>query len=177
MIAFTFLLIGCGGSGGMQAVNGPSWYTGVEGEDPGFLYGKANAKSSDMQLAIDKATADARSQVAQAVKVRVDDDTKTMKQEAGQQDSMDVTKFFSEASELIASETLSGSTVDKQETFKDGGIYSSFVRVKYNKSGVDASLVQKVKDDQEMYARFRAQQAFKDLQDSVDKMKQQEGNK
>ncbi|HLX13506.1 MAG TPA: hypothetical protein VKS81_11895 [Bacteroidota bacterium] len=172
IIAAMAFLAGCGGGG--NSASGDSVYIPQWPEDTGFIYGLANEKSADMELAIDKATASARTKIAQSIKTRVDDDTKRMKQEAGQQDSMNVTKFFSQASELITSESLTGSTMDKQEVKKEGAIYSAWVRVKYPKGGVDQSVVNKVKDEQEMYARFRATQAFKDLNDSVEKMKKDE---
>ncbi len=72
ILILSFLFIRCGGSQPLPETDKmdiPEWFLNPPA-DPSYFYGTATATSKDMQLAIDKATTDARAKVAQQIEMK-----------------------------------------------------------------------------------------------------------
>jgi len=68
IVAMSLMLIGCGGASSLQSTDTgdvPEWFSNVP-KDPNFLYGAKTATSQDLQLALDKASTDARAEIDQS---------------------------------------------------------------------------------------------------------------
>ncbi len=77
--------------------------------------------------------------------------------------------MFTQAEKTIVSTTLQGSKVRSQKIVKDGDLWRAYVLVEYPIGAANEALMQQIKNNNQMYTRFRASQAFKELQDEVDK--------
>ena len=67
------------------------------------------------------------------------------------------------------STSLSGSKVRSQKLCKDGDIWRSYILVEYPLGAASEALMQQLKQNEQMYTRFRSTQTFKDLDDEVQK--------
>lgn len=172
-------IAGCGGSKSLQSAGTgdiPGWYTNVP-QDPNYLFAANSQTSQDMQLAIDKATEAARTDIGRQEQVRVEGLQKRFSEETGTGSDAQLLQMFTQAEKTVVSTTLQGSRVKKQKIVRDGNLWRAYVLVEYPIGATNEALMQEIKSNNEMYTRFRASQAFKELQNEVnqyDKYKQEQ---
>jgi hypothetical protein len=159
------ILVGCGSS--QKTVDMSDWETLPN--DPNFFYAMNTQVSQDMQLAINKATADARAEIARQVELKVNGLQKRFMEETGAGDNAQLLSMFTEATKTVVSVALTGSRVAKQKTQKEGNGWRAYVLVEYPIGAVNQALQQQIKNREELYTRFRASQAYKELDDEVQK--------
>ncbi len=160
----------CGGSQSMQsAATGdiPEWYTNLP-QDPNYLFAANSQSSQDMQLAVDKATEGARADIARQLQTKIEGLQKRFTEETGTGSDAQLLQMFTQAEKTVVDETLTGSTVKNQKIVKDGGMWRAYVLVQYPVGAANTALMQQIKNNNQMYTRFRASQAFKELQNDVD---------
>ncbi|HUI29855.1 MAG TPA: hypothetical protein VLX91_06530 [Candidatus Acidoferrales bacterium] len=165
------ILIGCGGSKSMQSANTgdiPDWFTNVP-QDPNFLYAANTQASQDLQLAIDKAVTGARSEIGRQLEVKLEGLQKKFSEETGTGSDAQLLQMFTQAEKTVVSTTLNGSRVKYQKQVKDGELWRSYVLVEYPIGAANTALMEQIKNNNQMYTRFRASESFKELQDEVDK--------
>ena len=165
------VLIGCSGSRGTQTANTgdiPDWFTNVP-QDPNFLYAANTQASQDLQLAIDKAVTGARSEIGRQLEVKLEGLQKKFSEETGTGNDAQLLQMFTQAEKTVVSTTLNGSRVKYQKQLKDGELWRSYVLVEYPIGAANSALMQQIKNNDQMYTRFRASESFKELQDEVDK--------
>ena len=63
VLAIAALLGGCAGTGGWNKIDTP--------DDPNYLFATGNAESQDLQLAIDKATMNARAEIGRMLELKI----------------------------------------------------------------------------------------------------------
>ena len=77
------------------------------------------------------------------------------------------------ASKGVASTALKGTRVAKQDIDREKGkeldLYRAYVLMELPVKAIDAALVGKVKENTDMYTRFRASQGFKELESEIEK--------
>ncbi len=172
VISFAALLIaGCGGSKGMQGASEgdiPDWYNNHP-QDPNYFYAASTATSQDLQLAVDKATTAARTEIGRMVDTKVSGLQKKFDEETGIGKDAQLLQQFTEASKTVVSTSLSGSQVVKQKQLKDGDMWRAYVLVQYPVGAANEALQQQIKSNEQMYTRFRSSQTFKELDDEVQK--------
>ena len=173
LLAISLLvLIGCRGSSetGKTAGAGdvPDWYNNPP-EDPNFIYAVGTATSQDLPMAADKATASARAEIARVAEARVQALQKKFDEEVGLTTDAQLQQMFTQASKTVVSTLLSGSRLKKQEQSKVGDLWRSYVLLDYPIGAANQTLVQQIRNNQQMYTRFRATQTFKELDDEVSK--------
>lgn len=164
-------IIGCSGSESMQsAATGdiPDWYTNVP-QDPNYLFAANTQSSQDMQLAIDKATEAARADIGRQMQVKIEGLQKRFSEETGTGNDAQLLQMFTQAEKTVVSTTLQGSRVKQQKIVRDGNLWRAYVLVEYPIGAANEALMQQIKNNDQMYTRFRASQTFKELQDEVDK--------
>ncbi len=167
-LAFSLLaiaLIGCGSS--QKTVDMSDWETLPN--DPNFFYAMNTQVSQDLQLAINKATADARAEIARQVEVKVNGLQKRFMEETGAGNNAQLLAMFTEATKTVVSVALTGSRVAKQKTEKEGNGWRAHVLVEYPIGAANQALQQQIKNREELYTRFRASQAYKELDEEVKK--------
>lgn len=141
---------------------------GVELSAVGYAQ-KSKAGNSFMKQ---MATADARVQLAQIFKTRVQNMVKQYAETTGAADTETVNKVNTSVSKLITNETLVGSRIFRTRTSPKGGLY---VLV-----GLDSTRVQQVAEeslktsmnnDQALWQEFKAKKAQDELAADIAKMK------
>jgi hypothetical protein len=144
----------------------PEWFT-TPPSDPDFLFGAKTETSTDMQMAVDKATTAARADISRQLEVKMQGLEKQFKEEVGTGDNTTFLGQFTQATKSVTSQTLTGSKVKQNKILKDGNKFRAYVLVEYPIGAANKALMEKIKQNQELYTRFRAGQAFEDLDKSV----------
>jgi hypothetical protein len=165
-------LSGCGGgSKALQSASTgdiPEWFTSIP-KDPNVFYAANTQVSQDLQLAIDKATQGARTEISRMVETKVSAMQTRFTEETGTAGNAQLLDMFTQANKAVVSTALAGSRVSKQKQLKDGNTWRAYVLVEYPTGATTAALMQQIKNNEQMYTRFRASQTFKDLDDEVKK--------
>ena len=165
-------MVGCGGGAPetteeKQLSTLPDWYINVP-QDANYLYAAATATSKDMQLAVDKAKQQARVDVASQLDVKIKGLTKKFDEEVGLNEDSELLASFTQASKSVVSTTLQGSRVEKQEILTEGSMFRAYVLMQLPWGEARAEMLKKIKDSQNLYTRFRASQAFEELDKEVE---------
>jgi hypothetical protein len=177
------LAAGCGGGATtMQSADTgdiPVWYSHVP-QDSNYIYAVNTATSQDMQLAYDKATTNARAELGRQVELKVSGLQKRFEEETGVAQDAQLMQQFTQATKTVVSTTMTGTRVKEKSHVKDGNVYRAYVLMDYPIGAANAALLQAIKANEQMYTRFRASQAYKDLDTETKKyedQKKEEGKK
>jgi hypothetical protein len=165
------LLAGCGGSKEVAqpgASDIPDWYT-TPPSDPNFLFAPKSATSADMQLAIEKASADARADISRQMEVRVQSLVKKFDEEVGTGNDTQLLSQFTSASKQVTSNVLTGSKIKYQKVTREGNGYRAYVLMQLPVGAAADQLLQSMKKNDKTYTRFRATETFKELDDEAKK--------
>ncbi len=146
----------------------PSWYLSPP-HSPDTVWAVNSAISSRMQIAIDKATMNARTNVAQQINVIVKNLMKSYEEEVSTEVKPVVLSQYSGVAKHVASASLQGSYVVEQKICQKGDFYEAYVKVAYPLHSVKKQLLQQIKNKQELYTRWRASQAFRELENEFKK--------
>lgn len=172
ILCLALTVFNCGGSkqGLSDADEGdvPDWFTNTP-QDPNYLFAATTASSRDLQIAIDKAVQAARVEIGRQTDVRIQGIQKRFDEEVGIGDDAELLQSFTAASKTVVSTSLAGSRISKQKQSKDGNLWRAYVLVEYPIGAANEALMQAIKKSQQMYTRFRATEAFKDLDAEVAK--------
>jgi hypothetical protein len=82
-------------------------------------------------------------------------------------------------SKSIVSDSLTGSHVSKQKLDAEGGVYRAYVMMSMPIGEANARFVEKIRAQKQLYTRFRATEAFEELDREVqeyEEWKQQQLN-
>ena len=153
----------------------PSWFMMTpEPDDVYAVYATGEATSRKMNIAMQKASQQARMNLGQSISAKVQSLIESMVEEAGMGENVQITEFYSEASKSVSNETLSGATVVKKYPYQtSSGGYRVYVLMGLKKAPFDnaasKAIVSKVQENQEeaMYANFKKTQAFNRLEESL----------
>jgi hypothetical protein len=171
-VALVLIAVGCAGSKKMKAPGGgklkvPEWYLDVpKGDDR--LVGVATATSLDLQTAIDKAKQDGRAEIARQLDVRVTGMSKQFVEETGINDDAELLGMFTQVSRSVISDSLTGSRIAEQDLSREGTGYRAYVMMEMPIGEANARFVERIKAQQRLYTRFRASEAFEELDRQVE---------
>lgn len=165
------MLFSCGG--GKSTVKGsnieaPEWYLNPP-QDPNFIMAVATATSPDMQLAIDKAKNLARADIAQQLEVKIKGLEKNFREQVGGGEDAQLLEQFTSVNKTVVSNVLRGVRVKQQDIKKEGNVFRAYVLMEMPFGAAAEELLNQMKKQKEMYTRFRATQAFQELEKEVDK--------
>ena len=145
----------------------PDWFTKPPAADDRF-YAVATAESRDMQLAIEKAAAASRGQLAQQMEVKYGGVAKRFQEEVGATNS-ELLDQFTTAYKLVSSQSLTGSRAKEQKVVPGDGTYRAYVLMEMPVGEANKALMAKLASQQALYTRFRSTQAFKELNEELEK--------
>ena len=183
LLSLIILWTGCGGgkqagrieisgeSKGEEAISVPDWFLNPP-EDPNYLYSPVTATSKDLQLAIDTAKHQGQVDVTQQLQTKVSGMFKRFREEVGAGEDAELIAQTTSASKAVVSETINGCKASKQEVKKEGTVYRAYVLMEMPIGEANAAMMAKIKATQNMYTRFRATQAFDELNEEVEKYEQ-----
>jgi len=168
------MLVGCGskapetGVTNATALNVPNWFVSPP-QDPNYLFSSTTAMSRELQLAIDKAKQMSRADLGTQLEVKVEGMTKNFTEEVGANQDTELLTQFSEASKSVVATVLKSARVKDQEITVENGIYRAYVLMELPLGAANAALMQQIKNNQNMYTRFRSTTAFGELETEVEK--------
>jgi hypothetical protein len=144
----------------------------------GGLAAVGMGESRSMPLAVEKAKADGRTELAMIINTKVDALRKRFVEGVGEGKNEEINALFSSAAKQLASADIAG-TVPKDIKFdtKDG-ITRAYALMMQNPKILAAALENAGQANKSMYNRFRASQAFSELDAEVKKyeeFKKQQG--
>ena len=152
-------LMGCAGSK-MQTIEVPS--------DPDHFYAVGMGESSNLQLAIDKASTNARAEIGRQLNIKVENLMKVFLEEVGNTDP-ELSEYSSSTTKTVVSTELMGSKIKEQKYQEKDGKYQATVLVEYPIGQANAALMAQIKKNEAMYTRFLASEGFKELEAEVQK--------
>jgi hypothetical protein len=170
--ALAISLVACGGAKKMPTTHGkkglktPEWFVKPP-EEKDALVGVATATSLDLQTAIDKAKQDGRVEVARQMDVRMKGLSRRFVEETGLDEDAELLGMFTQVSKSVVSDSLTGSHVAKQQLGREGGVYRAYVMVEMPIGEANAAFVEKIRSQERLYTRFRASEAFEELDREV----------
>ncbi len=172
LVVLAAALLGCGGGPkSLQSASEcdvPDWYSNTP-QDAHYLLAAKTATSQDMQVSLDKATTDARTEIGRQADLRVQGLQKKFDEEVGVANDAQLLQQFTEANKTVVSTSLSGSRIRSQKMCKDGDIWRSYVLVEYPVGAASEAFMQQLQKNDQMLTRVRSSQTFKELDQEVQK--------
>jgi len=169
VLLLVFLLSACGGSKDLSKTDTgdiPEWYLTTPTADD-YIYAAASSTSRDMDLAITKASTEARAKIARTMEVKINSMQKKFEEEIGEGENSEFLSQFTQATKTIVSTELNGSQIAKKELVKDGKNWRAYVLAKYPIGAAQKAFLNKISNDNNLYTRFRATEAFAELENDV----------
>jgi len=145
----------------------PEWFLNPPTAEDAW-YGVGVSKKKNPQLAKTAATALARQEISERIEIKVQSMVKNFMQESGVGETAQALEFTEAVTKQVASNTMSGSRVDKVYSSNDGTMY---VLVEYSLEQVKKSALSAAKSaarEEALYNEFKASQSFDELDASVD---------
>jgi len=156
--------------------NIPGWFTDPP-KDPNYLYGTATGTSPDLGTAIIYAENDARTDITGQIQTKVTALFQLFREESRSRNDRKLISLSKAISQEVVSEVVSGIRTAKKEIVSEGTMkFRGYVLMEMPIGMANAALVKKVRANNRMYTRFRASEAFKELEEEVLKYNQAKEN-
>ena len=131
-----------------------------------------------MQLSVDIAILNAKTVLADRINSSLSSKTKNFISRIGSSDldaavSQDMERA---TTNLIADVDVAGYYVDQTRLIQDGPQYRAYVLLSYSDAEANKILVNRIRKDRVLLEKIRATSAYKDLEESVDKKRNQNLN-
>lgn len=162
LIGFSIIFNGCGGR--YSPVNLP--------DDPNYIFATGRASSPELQTALDIAAINARTQIVRELDTYIKNYQKKFDEQTGFGENAELIQQFTQATKAVSEKSLSLSKMIDQKWEEDDGIFYTTVVVRYPYGAANKDLLNQIKDKKALYTRFRATEAFKELEQDVEKYRQ-----
>ena len=153
----------------------PEWYLQIPSADD-TIYSSGSAKAPDLQLAVDIAIMNAKTTLADRINGKLDSMTKSFVAKIGSDDldTSVLTEIEKTSKNVIASVDVAGYVVDKSDITQEGTHYRAYVLLAYNSEEATKIMMNRMKRDRMIYSRIRSTEAWKELEDEVNKSKEED---
>ena len=153
----------------------PEWYLNIPSADD-TIYSSGSAKAPDLQLAVDIAIMNAKTTLADRINGKLDSMTKSFVAKIGSNDldTSVLTEIEKTSKNVIASVDVAGYVVDKSDITQEGTQYRAFVLIAYNNEEATKIMMNTMKRDKMIYSRIRSTEAWKELEEEVNKSKEED---
>ena len=153
----------------------PEWYLNIPSADD-TIYSSGSAKAPDLQLAVDIAIMNAKTTLADRINGKLDSMTKSFVAKIGSDDldTSVLTEIEKTSKNVIASVDVAGYVVDKSDITQEGTQYRAYVLLAYNSEEATKIMMNRMKRDRMIYSRIRSTEAWKELEDEVNKSKEED---
>ena len=150
----------------------PEWYLNIPSADD-TIYSSGSAKAPDLQLAVDIAVMNAKSTLADRINGKLDSMTKSFVAKIGSSDldTSVLNEIEKVSKNVIASVDVAGYIIDKSDVTQEGTQYRAYVLLAYNSEEATKVLMNRMKRDKMIYSRIRSTEAWKELEEEVNKSK------
>ncbi len=150
----------------------PDWFLNLP-ENTDCIYSVGTHRSKSMEMALSDAKHAAQAEMASQLEVKISSIFKRFREEVGMGEDAELRATATAASKGVASTALKGTRVAKQDIDREKGeehdLYRAYVLMELPVKSINAALVGKVKENTDMYTRFRASQGFKELESEIEK--------
>ena len=160
--------------GQVQIVNStfdsiPDWFMNPE-EIEGSIVSTGTATAPDLQLSVDIAVMNAKTVLADRLNGKLSGMIKNYISKVGQanKDVGVIEEIEKTARNVIAEVDVSGYRVAKSVVIPSGNQYRTFVKLEYNEQIAEAILSQKLWKHRSKTSKFRANEAFEELDEKVE---------
>ena len=153
----------------------PKWFTKIPVKDES-IFAVGTAVTPDLQLSYDIAVLNAKTTLADRINGKVRSQTKNFIAKVGSTD-LDVAtlnEVEKVTKNIIADVDVAGYAVSEAEVFPDGTQYRAFVLLEYNDLEANKIIVNRLRKDRLLYSKLKSNKAFKELDDAVDEVKEDE---
>ena len=153
----------------------PEWYLQIPSADD-TIYSSGSAKAPDLQLAVDIAIMNAKTTLADRINGKLDSMTKSFVAKIGSDDldTSVLTEIEKTSKNVIASVDVAGYVVDKSDITQEGTQYRAYVLLAYNSEEATKMMMNRMKRDKMIYSRIRSTEAWKELEQEVNKSKEED---
>lgn len=148
--------------------NLPGWFAKPPTDDK-FLYGPATAVSRDLQMAINKAETEGRNGIAQQLEVKYGALNKRFAEEVGRDGGSQLLDQYTQVYKSTVSQVLFGSRTRQQVLRTEGSVYRAFVLMELPLGEMSKKLMDQIRAQEQLYTRFRATEAFKELDAEIER--------
>jgi len=158
-----------------QITNIPEWYMNMP-TDEEAIYSSGTARAPDMQLAVDIAIMNAKSVLADRINGKLSSMTKTFVAKIGSSDldTSVLSEIEKTSKNIVAEVDVAGYKVDKSDITQDGTQYRAYVLLEYSNEEAIKIMMNRMRKDRMVYSRLRSTEAWKELENQVDKSKDEE---
>ena len=153
----------------------PEWYLNIPSADD-TIYSSGSAKAPDLQLAVDIAVINAKSTLADRINGKLDSMTKSFVAKIGSSDldTSVLNEIEKVSKNVIASVDVAGYIIDKSDVTQEGTQYRAYVLLAYNNEEATKVLMNRMKRDKMIYSGIRSTEAWNELENEVDKSKDED---
>ena len=153
----------------------PEWYLNIPSADD-TIYSSGSARAPDLQLAVDIAIMNAKTTLADRINGKLDSMTKSFVAKIGSNDldTSVLNEIEKTSKNVIASVDVAGYIIDKSDVTQEGTQYRAYVLLAYNSEEATKVLMNRMKRDKMIYSRIRSTAAWKELEDEVNKSKDED---
>jgi hypothetical protein len=149
----------------------PSWYNSQN--DSKALYSVASEYSKDFQMAVDKSMLSAKRELASNFSSYISSMMRDYASELG--DDGAVLRELDRTTKLVVSRVnLIGVHRENFAVVREDGGYRAYVKVKYSVDEANRLLMNEIKKNRQLSARLKASKAFRELDDEVSRIEQQQ---
>ena len=153
----------------------PEWYLNIPSAED-TIYSSGSAKAPDLQLAVDIAIMNAKTTLADRINGKLDSMTKSFVAKIGSTDldTSVLNEIEKTSKNVIASVDVAGYVVDKSDITQEGAQYRAYVLLAYNSEEATKIMMNRMKRDRMIYSRIRSTEAWKELEEEVNKSKDED---
>ena len=153
----------------------PEWYLNIPSADD-TIYSSGSARAPDLQLAVDIAIMNAKTTLADRINGKLDSMTKSFVAKIGATDldTSVLNEIEKTSKNVIASVDVAGYVVDKSDITQEGAQYRAYVLLAYNNEEATKIMMNRMKRDRMIYSRIRSTEAWKELEEEVNKSKDED---
>ena len=153
----------------------PEWYLNIPSAED-TIYSSGSARAPDLQLAVDIAIMNAKTTLADRINGKLDSMTKSFVAKIGSDDldTSVLNEIEKTSKNVIASVDVAGYIIDKSDVTQEGTQYRAYVLLAYNSEEATKVLMNRMKRDKMIYSRIRSTEAWKELEDEVNKSKDED---
>ena len=153
----------------------PEWYLNIPSAED-TIYSSGSARAPDLQLAVDIAIMNAKTTLADRINGKLDSMTKSFVAKIGSDDldTSVLNEIEKTSKNVIASVDVAGYVVDKSDITQEGAQYRAYVLLAYNSEEATKIMMNRMKRDRMIYSRIRSTEAWKELEEEVNKSKDED---
>ena len=151
----------------------PKWFLDPPRNAPNFIVEPATATSGDLQVALDKAQLDGRNRIAQQLEVKYSSLGKRFQEETGAAaggsaaGTSELVDQWSQTVKATVNQSLVGSRAREQTVKPEGAGFRAYVLMEMPVGKANQNLLNQIREQQSLYTRLRATQAFRELEGEV----------